>query len=63
MPALETNTRKIVARLEREGWVRVGGKKHKLFERPKKSGRVVVPRHREVSPLLAREIAKSAGWT
>jgi hypothetical protein len=28
MPAIETNTRKIVARLEREGWQNVGGTKH-----------------------------------
>jgi len=63
MPALETNTRKIVARLEREDWVSVGGKRHEVFKHPRKSGRVVVPRHREVSPFVAREIAKSAGWT
>jgi len=68
MPALETNTRKIVARLEREGWVSMGGKRHEVFRHPRKSGRAVVPRHREVSPFVAREIAKSAGgfffvWT
>jgi len=62
MPAPETNTRKIIARLEREGWVNVGGKKHDMFRHPKKSGRVVVARHREQSPYVARQIAKDAGW-
>jgi predicted RNA binding protein YcfA (HicA-like mRNA interferase family) len=60
--AVETNRRKMVARLEREGWVSVGGKRHEVFKHPERSGRVVVPRHREVSLFVAREIAKAAGW-
>jgi hypothetical protein len=28
MPAPETNTRKIISRLEREGWVNIGGGSH-----------------------------------
>jgi predicted RNA binding protein YcfA (HicA-like mRNA interferase family) len=63
MSAPETNTRKIIARLQREGWVCVGGKKHDVFKHPKKSGRIVVARHREQSPLVARQIAKDAGWS
>jgi predicted RNA binding protein YcfA (HicA-like mRNA interferase family) len=57
----ETNTRKIVARLLREGWENVGGGNHERFV---KSGfpMVVVPRHSTVSPQVARSIAKSAGW-
>jgi predicted RNA binding protein YcfA (HicA-like mRNA interferase family) len=62
MPASETNTRKIIARLEREGWVRHGGGKHDVFRHPKLPGMIVVPRHREQSPGVARSIAKSAGW-
>ena len=62
MPAPETNTRKIIARLERDGWVNAGGKKHDVFRHPNKSGRVVVARHREQSPNVARQIAKDAGW-
>jgi DNA-binding FadR family transcriptional regulator len=31
MPAVETSTRKIIARLEREGWVNVGGGKHSFI--------------------------------
>jgi len=61
MAAPETNTRKIVRRLEREGWVNVGGSAHDVFKHP--DGRkVVVPRHRTQSIGVARGIAKDAGW-
>jgi predicted RNA binding protein YcfA (HicA-like mRNA interferase family) len=63
MPAPETNTRKIVARLEREGWVKIGGGKHDVLTHPAKGGRIVVARHREQSPNVARQIAKQAGWS
>lgn len=58
----ETNTGKIVARLEREGWVNVGGTKHTKF---RKAGMpaIMVPRHRVVTPGVAQSIAKAAGWT
>ncbi len=60
----ETNTRKIVARLLAEGWTNVGGGKHDKFEHPDRPGLIlVVPRHREQSPCVARSIAKLAGWT
>jgi predicted RNA binding protein YcfA (HicA-like mRNA interferase family) len=63
MPAAETNTRKVVRRLESEGWVRVAGGKHDKFEHPAKAGvLVIVPRHKELSPGVARSIAKIAGW-
>ncbi len=59
----ETNTRKIVARLQREGWRKVHGGSHDKFEHLTKSGLLlIVPRHREVSPGVARDIAKKAGW-
>jgi len=49
MAAIETNTRKIIARLEREGWKKVGGGKHDKFEHPDKPGAfITVPRHREL---------------
>ena len=61
--ALETNTRKIVARLEREGWVKDTGGKHDKFTHSAKPGvLIVVPRHKEQSSGVARSIAKSAGW-
>lgn len=53
MAKIETNTRKIVARLQSEGWVNVGGGSHDRF---------VVPRHRELTPGTAHSIAKAAGW-
>lgn len=62
MAAPETNTRKIVARLKREGWIDVGGTKHAKFKHPDKREPIQVPRHRTVTPKVARSIAKAAGW-
>ena len=63
MPTSETNTRKIVTRLEADGWVSVGGTKHAKSEHPAKPGvTIMVPRHRQVKPGTARSIAKAAGW-
>jgi predicted RNA binding protein YcfA (HicA-like mRNA interferase family) len=59
----ETNTRKIIARLEREGWQSVHGGRHDKFEHPAHPEiTLIVPRHREVSFGVARDIAKKAGW-
>lgn len=57
----ETNTAKIIARLEREGWENVGGTKHSKF---RKTGYppIMVPRHRTVTAGVAKSIAKAAGW-
>jgi hypothetical protein len=57
----ETNTAKIKARLESEGWELVGGTKHDKY---RKAGfpAIMVPRHRTVTPGVARSIAKAAGW-
>jgi len=63
MPQHETNTRKILARLEAEGWVNVGGSKQGKFQNPAFPGvKIMVPRHREQSPGVAKSIAESAGW-
>jgi len=63
MPLIETNTRKIVARLLREGWVEVGGGKRDKYEHPDKPEvMLIVPRHCEQSPGVARSIARLAGW-
>ncbi len=61
MPMPETNRRKIVARLEVEGWTNIGGGEHDNFV---KAGQrmIQVPRHRELSVGVARSIAKAAGW-
>jgi predicted RNA binding protein YcfA (HicA-like mRNA interferase family) len=58
----ETNTRKIIARLEREGWRKAAGGRYDKFDHPGRPGvTLVVPRHREVSAGVARDIAKKAG--
>jgi predicted RNA binding protein YcfA (HicA-like mRNA interferase family) len=62
MPAIETNTRKIIARLKREGWIDVGGSKHDKFEHPDHPYAIIVPRHREQSPGVAKSIARLARW-
>jgi predicted RNA binding protein YcfA (HicA-like mRNA interferase family) len=60
----ETKTRKIIARLEKEGWAIEHGKEHDIFRNPNFAQlRIVVPRHRELSPGVARDIAKKAGWS
>jgi len=63
MASPETNTRKITARLLCDGWTKLPGGKHDKFEHHAKPGvLIVVPRHREQSPGVARDIAKLAGW-
>jgi predicted RNA binding protein YcfA (HicA-like mRNA interferase family) len=63
MTANETNTRKVVARLEREGWSKLPGGRHDKYVHHARPGvLIVVPRHRELSPGVARSIAKLAGW-
>jgi predicted RNA binding protein YcfA (HicA-like mRNA interferase family) len=61
---LEPNTRRIVARLLREGWRQVAGGNHDKFTTDARPGvLIVVPRHRFVSPGVALDIMKKAGWT
>jgi predicted RNA binding protein YcfA (HicA-like mRNA interferase family) len=62
MATVETNTRRVVARLERDGWVNNRGGGHDIFKHPTTPGRIVVPRHKELSIGIARSIAKLAGW-
>ncbi len=59
---LETSRPKIVRQLERDGWVNEGGAKHDLFSHPVKTDVIIVPRHRSLSPGVARQIARVAGW-
>ena len=63
MAAPETNRAKIVSRLEAEGWVDVGGGNHDKFIKADVAYPVIVPRHRTLSPGVARSIAKAASWT
>jgi mRNA interferase HicA len=63
MPAIETNRTKIVSRLLREGWVLMRhGREHDIYRHAQRQGAVIVPRHRALSPGVARSIAKAAGW-
>lgn len=57
----ETSTAKIKARLEREGWILIGGAKHDKYRKPGHPT-IMVPRHRKVTPGVARTIARAAGW-
>ncbi len=60
---METSRRQIVARLEAEGWSNLGGGKHDRFTHPDKpEAFVIVPRHRTLTPGVARSIARAAGW-
>jgi predicted RNA binding protein YcfA (HicA-like mRNA interferase family) len=58
----ETNRTKVAARLQRDGWIERHGGDHDVCKHPQKPGRIVVPRHRELSPDVARAIARQAGW-
>ncbi len=59
----ETERSKIVGRLEREGWVSESGAKHDKYAHPEKPGlKIMVPRHKTLTPGVARNIAKAAGW-
>ena len=62
MPQLETNRNKVAAQLERDGWVGRHGGDHDVYKHPARPGRIIVPRHRTLSPGGARTIAKVAGW-
>ncbi len=62
MPVLELSRSKVVRRLEGEGWVNDGGGKHDVFRHPWKKGVAIVPRHRQLTPGVARTIARAVGW-
>ncbi|WP_245502531.1 MULTISPECIES: type II toxin-antitoxin system HicA family toxin [unclassified Mesorhizobium] len=63
MPLIETNTRKIIARLLRDGLVERRRRQARQIRAPGKPDvTIIVPRHREQSPGVARSIAKLAGW-
>ena len=62
MPVVENNRRKIVARLARDGWVARQDGGHDVFKHAYKPGRIIVPRHQDISLGVSRAIAKQAGW-
>jgi len=60
---IETSSRKVTNRLKADGWISIGGGKHDKFEHPEWPGiLIILPRHKVLSPGVARSIAKQAGW-
>jgi predicted RNA binding protein YcfA (HicA-like mRNA interferase family) len=60
---METNREKIRRRLEQDGWELLRhGKAHDLYRHPERDALVTLPRHKRLSPLVVRSIAKAAGW-
>jgi predicted RNA binding protein YcfA (HicA-like mRNA interferase family) len=63
MPPTETSRAKVAAKLHREGWELVQhGANHDVYRHPYRLNPIVLPRHRTLSPGVARSIAKAAGW-
>ena len=63
MATIETNTRKVIARLKLDGWIEIGGSKHDKYEHADQPDvLIIVPRHKQLSPGVARSIARLAGW-
>lgn len=63
MTAPETSRSKIIARLLKEGWSLESGAKHDKLARPDRPGvKIMVPRHKTLTPGVARNIARAAGW-
>jgi mRNA interferase HicA len=61
---LETNSAKIRKRLEDEGWyLSRHGASHDIYRHDAKGLMATIPRHKVVSPGVARQIAKLAGWS
>ena len=63
MPKAETNRIRIVTRLLVEGWELVRhGSDHDIYRKTGEARVISVPRHRELTPGVSRQIAKAAGW-
>jgi hypothetical protein len=74
LPAVETERKRIVARLERDGWIHRAGDSddapddarnpaHDVYTHPAQPrARLVVLRRRVLTAAVARIIAKQAGW-
>ncbi|BCP51421.1 hypothetical protein K32_00380 [Kaistia sp. 32K] len=60
---LELDRAKIIARLTREGWeLYRHGADHDIYRHPAHPHPVILPRHRTLTPGVARNIAKLASW-
>lgn len=62
MTTPEITRSKIVTRLLKEGWVlEAGAKRDKLAHANRPGVKIMVPRHKTLTPGVARSIAKAAG--
>ena len=60
---VETNTARVKQQLEREGWFLARhGSAHDIYRHAEIEGILTLPRHRRLTPAVARSIAKKAGW-
>ena len=61
--AMNTKTSQIKRRLEKDGWsLSRHGTNHDVYRHPRIRGIITLPRHRTVTPAVARSIAKKTGW-
>ena len=58
------NSKDVIKRLKKDGWLKVGGKgDHEKFKHPLKKGHVIVPHPRKDIALgTLRKIYKQADW-
>ena len=59
-----TNCKDIIQRLQREGWMKVGGRgDHSKFTHPHRHTHVIVPHPKKDLPIgTLRNIYRQAGW-
>jgi predicted RNA binding protein YcfA (HicA-like mRNA interferase family) len=62
MPVVDTHQPSILRRLVQDGWICEHGGNHDKYRHTLRSGTIIVPRHKSLSPGVARSIAKAAGW-
>lgn len=61
---VETSRARVRQRLEREGWFLARrGRAHDIYRHAEVEGILTLPRHRQLTPAVARSIAKQAGWS
>ncbi len=59
----EMNRAKVLKRLTAEGWLLDRhGAEHDIYAHPIIPDAISLPRHRTLTPGVARSIAKTAGW-
>jgi hypothetical protein len=64
MAFVETDRAKVIRRRGQEGWrIFRNGAEHDVYVNDAKPGVLAIPRHRTLSPRVALELAKLAGWS